>query len=196
MTRQVNLSDVTDWERIQVSQRAGMSVDTTNVDVIDVQQQRAAGTAYHLRNEVRFCESALCEREVGGRILQCDGPPECVLDMINMFGHATQCFDRIWHWQEVVEETRVMRRPCQVLGYQYRLVPFDDGNETCQVSLVERTGATERQADPVDGKRVLGADSRELTMRYASRTHVVFGVDLEKAELARRRENLAHVLGL
>jgi hypothetical protein len=62
--------------------------------------------------------------------------------------------------------------------------------------VVEGLAPADRESDPVDRQGVTGPDLLEIPMRRPAVSHVVLGVDLEKADPRRGPEDLRAVLRL
>lgn len=147
-------------------------------------------------SEIDLGIRALGKGDVGGRILQEHLPAERLLHLVDVIGHTGERLHRVGQRQEVVEEHRAVRRPGQVLGEQCGLVALDEMVQPLQVIPIERPIGADRQADAVQRERITVTDLREIAVRRAARSHVVLGVNLEKADGGLRVDDRAIVPGL
>src|SRR6266478_9773515 len=79
---------------------------------------------------------------------------------------------------------------------QTRRVPLDQPLEAPKMVLIERPIGTDRQPDAVQRQRVLLANGRQITVRRASRAHVIFRMNLKEADVRPGLDDRAVVLGL
>ena len=71
-----------------------------------------------------------------------------------------------------------------MLGDQRRLVTFNEPTKAFEMGSIERLRTADRHAHAVQRNRMVAADTFEGMMRHAAGTHVVFGMNLEKAVLS------------
>ena len=62
--------------------------------------------------------------------------------------------------------------------------------------FIERPIGTDRQADAVKRQLVSFADGRQVTMRWSTGAHVIFGMDFEESDIGKRFDDGAVMLGL
>ena len=165
-------------------------------DVVDVEQESAAGAARDLAQEIGLGECAFGEDDVGRGVFEQDRPPQRGLHLVDMVHDASEGFEGVGQGQEIVEEGALVGRPRQVLGNERRLEALRDRRQPLEMRLVQRPRRADRQADAVQRQRVTLADGVEAAMRRAARAHVVFRVDLEKPKLRARFHDRLEVLGL
>jgi hypothetical protein len=94
-------------------------------DVVDVEQQPAAGAAGDLGEEVGLGPGRGGEGHVGGRVLEEHPPPERLLHRVHMVADEAKGLVGVGERQEVVEPGRAVARPGEVLGEAVGLVAVD-----------------------------------------------------------------------
>ena len=72
-----------------------------------------------------------------------------------------------------------------MLGKAFRLIAVAKMLDPGKVGAIERFRRADIHTDAMHGKRVVFPQKSQLRVRNASRTHVVFSVNLEKAERLR-----------
>src|SRR5438876_10479534 len=77
-----------------------------------------------------------------------------------------------------------------------RRVTSDQSLETSKMIAIERPVGADRQSDAMERQGTIFADRRQIAMRRPARAHIVFGVDLEEADVGQRLHDRAIVLGL
>ena len=113
-----------------------------------------------------------------------------------MIAHAYERRLSVGQWQQVVEISAVMGGPGEMLGEKAGLVALDQVLEARQMSLIEGVIGTDRQPNPVQGKRIAVANESKVVMRRTAGAHVVLSVDLKKSKLWHAFKYLAVVLRL
>src|SRR5436190_3691910 len=98
-------------------------------DVVDVDQQTAAGAPRELGEEARLAPAMLAQVEVMRWIFDQDLPPQRVLNAADIGGAARQHLVGARHWKQVREAAAVQARPREVLRYKRRLEPVDKAFE-------------------------------------------------------------------
>src|SRR6516162_5829195 len=83
-----------------------------------------------------------------------------------------------------------------MFGEQARLVAPPEMSQPLDVVLVQRPVRTNRESDTVKRQRVALPDGRQVAVRRTSRPHVVLRVHLEEADVGRRLDDRAVMLGL
>jgi len=175
--------------------RAGM-IGARHMNVVDVEQQSAPRTAGDFLQEVEFAHRALFESNVGRRILQEHLASDLLLDLVDVIAHAVEGRLVVRHGKKVVEIGGVMRGPGEVLGKEARLISPVEVSKSLKVSLVERLFAADGKADAVERQRVPLPDCFKLAMRHSARTHVVFGMNFEKADIRTCIQDILNVVRL
>ena len=171
-------------------------VGRADEDVVDVEQQAAAGAADDLGEEFGLGDRAVAELHVGRRVLEQHARRQRLLRLVDVAADDGQRLVVVGQRQQVGEEALVVARPGEVLGKLRRLVAADQALEPRQVVAVERPRRADRQPDPMQRQRIAGADRLQPAMRRPAVAHVGLGVDLEEADLARAGEDRREMLGL
>jgi hypothetical protein len=76
-----------------------------------------------------------------------------------------------------------MAGPGQVFGKRLGLVALDERREAIEMLFVEGVFGTNRQAHSVNGEGIVFANPLQIMMEGTTCNHVIFGVNLEKANL-------------
>src|SRR5258708_37967188 len=79
---------------------------------------------------------------------------------------------------------------------QPRSVTFHETLEALKMIPVERPIGADRQSDAVERQRISVPNGRQIAMRRTSRSHVVFRMNLEEADVRPCLDNRAVVLCL
>jgi hypothetical protein len=81
-----------------------------------------------------------------------------------------------------------------MFGHQGRLIAFDDGCQAIQVIGIERLSASQRQPNAMHRYRIMLTKGGETPMGWAAGPHVIFGMDFEKGQRGKHRQDLIAVL--
>src|ERR1700733_3580139 len=76
MSRQMYLADMFDREVGEITKRGIAVIGGRDEDVVDVEQQAAAGAAYQLANEVSFPHRRLAKHDIGGGVFEKHWPAD------------------------------------------------------------------------------------------------------------------------
>ena len=85
---------------------------------------------------------------------------------------------------------------CKVLPRQCLFVTLNQGLEAAKMRFVERLRPANRHANTVKRDWMLAANAFQTTMGGSARTHIVLGVNLEKASSRTVGQNVVEVLML
>ena len=152
-------------------------------DVVDVEQQAAAGSAHDRANEVRFAHRRFAKRDIGGGIFEQDRPADRLLHFVDVIADASESGPRVGQRQQVVEKCGLVGRPGQMLGDQRWLVALNERTKAFADAFVERLRAADRHAHAVQRNRMVAADAFQRMMRRTAGAHIVFGMNLEETVL-------------
>src|SRR5271156_6676843 len=89
MSRQMYLADMFDREVGDITKRRMAVIGGRDEDVVDVEQQPAAGAAYQLANEVSFAHRRLAKHDIGGGVFEKDRPADRLLHFVDVITDAT-----------------------------------------------------------------------------------------------------------
>ncbi len=165
-------------------------------DVVDVEQEAAAGTLDDFGEKLRLADRGFGEGDVGRGVLEKDRALERGLHDLDVLADPVERLFRVGQGQEIVEESARVRRPGEMLGEDRRLIPRGHAREPREMGGVQRSRRADRQADAVQRQRVDRADRLEPAVRRPARAHVVLCMDLEKTELRAHPHDGVEVLGL
>src|SRR5262245_7680915 len=91
-------------------------------NIVDVKQEAASGTFDDSANEIRFAHGRGAKNQVSRRIFEKQGPPDRLLNLLDMVADPIERRLRIGQRKEVVKISIIMRRPGQMFRNQRRLV--------------------------------------------------------------------------
>ncbi len=189
MTREMNFTDMLKREAREIAQGIRAVIHRGDVDVVNVEQEPATGAARDLVEEIGLVEGRLREADVSRGVFDQNSAPQRGLNLIHMGADEAKCFFRIGQRQKVVVKGSAMARPGEMFRNRFRLGAAAKILQPGEMVRVERFSGSDRQADAMNGKRVIFADLAELRMRPATAAHVIFRMDLEEAEWLRRRDD-------
>ena len=109
-------------------------------DVVDVEQQAAAGAPDQLPKEFGLAHRRFREDHIGRRVLEQDRAADGLLHFVDMIGDARERRLGVGQRQQIVEVGRLVRRPGEMLGNQRRLVAIDERLETREMRLSSGCG--------------------------------------------------------
>ena len=112
---QMNLADMLHGKRIEIGHRLEAVIDRGDIDVVDVEQEPAAGAADDRAQEFGLAHGRVREGDIGRRVFEQDGALKGLLHLVDMVRHAGQRRLVIGQRQKVVEIDAVMRRPGEML---------------------------------------------------------------------------------
>ena len=165
-------------EIAQVVHRLPAVIGCRDEDIVDIEQQTAAGFAGDVTDEIGLAHGRLFEGHIGGRVFQQERTLEPVLNLADMRDNAIERFSIVGDRQKVVEIACVMARPGQVFGYHCRFVALDDAGKAFEMHRVNAAFGADRKADAVDREREFAPNGGKRAMGGAAAAHVVLGVNL------------------
>src|SRR5271166_2705651 len=86
MAGQMNLADRSRRQRVEVSARVEREVSRADIDVVDVAEDAAAGSAGCFAQKFRLGDRRMAKAQVGGRVLDQQASPECFLRLPDVPG--------------------------------------------------------------------------------------------------------------
>jgi hypothetical protein len=119
------------------------------MDVADVAQDAAAGSAGDFGDELRLRDRRMPIAEIGRRVLDQQPPAERLLRLLDMPAEEVGVCLGVGERQQLVEVGCADRAPRQVLRDEHRLDPVDQRLEAPEMTMVERLGAPQGQGDAV-----------------------------------------------
>jgi hypothetical protein len=143
MAGEVDLSDKVGRDGVDVGERVATEVTRADVDVVEVEEQAAAGAAAGLGQKLWLLELAV-EREVERGVLDEEHAAQRRLHLVDMRDQGVQSLPRGGYGQQVRVINPVPTRPGDVLGDQSRLKTVDQRPETSQMLRIKRLGAAKR----------------------------------------------------
>ena len=105
----------------EVSLSAPAVVARADEEVVDVAEHPAAGSSHDLPQELPFGDARMLELDVGGRILDEDGPPQPLLDLHDVPAHDIERLFGHRQRQQICEVAASDDAPGQMLGDELRL---------------------------------------------------------------------------
>ena len=135
---EMNLLDRVGRHRIEVSGGIETMIDGIDVDVIDVEQQAAAGAPAQLIEKFRLRNGLVAEPDVSRNVLDQDAPLQARLHLIDAIAYQRERFLRTRQRQQFVQVSPADRTPAQVFRYQKRVITPDKPFKRIEVSFVER----------------------------------------------------------
>src|SRR5271166_2463615 len=180
----------------QIVERREAVVGSRHEDVVDVEQEAAAGAARDGADEIRLAHCRFPEQDIGRRIFEQQRSADRLLHFVDMVAHRRERRFGVGQRKQVVEIYVLVRRPGQMLGDERGLVATNKVGETGKMRLVQGLRGADRHAHAMQRKGMVAADGFERAMRRAAAAHVVLGVNLEKAARLPPRDDRLQVLGL
>ena len=170
-------------ERIigQIVDRRKAVIGRRHEDIVDVEQQPAAGAPRDGADKIRLAHCRFVEQDIGRGIFEQEPPADRLLHLVDMIAHRRERRLRVGQRQQVVEIGGLVGRPSQMLGDERRLVALNESAEAREMRLVQGLRTADRHAYAVQRNRMVAANSLEGVMRRAAGAHVVLGVNLEEA---------------
>lgn len=196
VTGKVNFADELDRKTIDIGGGIEPMVHRRDHHIIHVEQKATARSLSDRRQKIHLVDRTVGEQYVGRRIFQQQLSAERLLRFIDMVDDAQQRFFRVGQRQQIVEKSRVMRRPGQVFGKAPRPIAVEQAAKPFQMRLVEPARRPDRQAYTVQRKRIVFRDGLEIAMRRPTCAHIVLGVHLEEADIRQIGQNSLVMLGL
>src|ERR1700681_153292 len=144
---QVNLAYRVPRNCRQISVRIEPVIDRVDVDIVDIEEELAAGTEGKGGNKIPFAHRVVSEANIGGDILDQERASERALHGVDAIANERQRFFGERQRQEIIEVAAVDVTPAKVLRYRARLDPGDEMLQPCEVPHIERIGGSQRQSD-------------------------------------------------
>ena len=183
-------------KRIDIAFGRGAEIAGADVDVVDVEQQRAARAPRQLGEKIDLVPVVALQREIVRRVLDGDGAAKRGLHPVDVVAQPAQRLVAARKGQQVGKVDPVLPRPGQVLRYQRRLDAPGERGQAGQRALVGRVGPGERQRNPMQRERMLGAQGFKPAQAGTAVDPMVFGVDLEPQARGPAGQCFAVMLGL
>jgi hypothetical protein len=120
MAGQVDLDHPVGRKGVDIALGREAGVAGADVDVVDVEQQRAAGAARDFVEEVDLVPLVSVDRQVVRRVLQGDRPAERVLDLGDVGADRSERLAAARKGQQIGQVVRPAPRPGEVLRDQRR----------------------------------------------------------------------------
>ena len=188
--RQVDLDDMLGGQAIDVYTRVEAVIARADMDVIDVQQQSAAGRLGQGAEEFPFRNRRGLKFQVGARILQHQRPTQDVLNGAHPVRHVRKAFRRQHHGQQVVGVHAIDAGPAEMIGDPGRPQLFCEGSQLSQIDRVQRRRASDRQRHAVHDHRAMGRDPLQHAGGVAPIVEEVLADDLEPVDAPLRWRRL------
>ncbi len=192
----MNFADCRERKVGEIRARREAVVGRRHEDIVDVEQQAAAGAPRDGADEIRLAHRRFAEQDIGRRIFKQQRPADRLLHLVDVIAHRRERRFRVGQRQQVVEIDALVSRPGQMLGDERRLVTLNERAEAREMRLVQALRAADRHAHAMQRNSMVATDGFEGAMRRTAGAHVVLGVDLEKAARLWAREDRLQVLGL
>ncbi|OFA09152.1 hypothetical protein DUPY_01440 [Duganella phyllosphaerae] len=193
VTAQVQFAHRGGRDRLQGGQRIFAVVALVDIQVVDVEQQAAAGARGQRRQELRFAHAVPVEPGVGGHVLQQQLPLQQVLHLVHAFAQQVERGGVQRQGQQVVQVAVAYRAPAQVFGHQARC----DAAHQCAHALEMLCGKSpcRAQAQPhaMQADRIIAPQLLQHMPVAAGLVEIVFGVDFEPVHRRPLIEELAMV---
>ena len=126
VTGEVNLPDRLQRERVEPGKGIEAVVARAHEEVVQVEQESAAGAPGQLGEELGLGDLLVLEAEIGGRVLDEHAPTEMILGPGHVVGHHAERFAGHRHRQQVGEETVADPAPGKVFRDQEGLEALDE----------------------------------------------------------------------
>ena len=146
-------------------------------DVVHVEQQAAAAQPDELAQELGFAQRRLRETQVAGRVLDRYLPAQRLLQALHVAHDDGERLFGVGQRQEVVEVAAAVAAPGKMVRHQRRLEPLHQGGDARQMRLVEPVHRAQRQADGMNGERVIGPQGFDGLRAI----EIILGVDFQEA---------------
>ncbi len=192
MAGEVDLADRLDGQCLEIGDRVEPEIPRADMDVVDVAQDAAAGSAGDFGDELRLGDRRMPIAEIGRRVLDQQPPAERRLRLLDVPAEEVEARLGVRERQQVVEVGSADRAPRQVLGDEHRLDPFDQRLEAAEMTAVERLGAPQGQSDAMKAHRIVAPQLEEPVQRRCL-GHVVLGMHLEEGEFGPGGRDLRHM---
>jgi hypothetical protein len=187
----MELDDAIRRDAVEERARVVAVIEGADVDVVDVEQEPAAGTARELGDELPLHHFRLTELHVGGDVLQAQLAAEPLLHVVDARDDMIEGLARIGDGQEIVQVHAVHTGPAQMIGDPLRLRALGELVEPVEIILVEWRGRRDRQRDAMHHHRIALDDFVEHRQRLSAGDHVVLGNDLEPVDVRIALEDVA-----
>ena len=146
-------------------------------DVVHVEQQAAAAQPDELAQELGFAQRRLRETQVAGRVLDRYLPAQRLLQALHVAHDDGERLFGVGQRQEVVEVAAAVAAPGKMVRHQRRLEPLHQSGDARQMRLVEPVHRAQRQADGMNGERVIGSQGFDGLRAI----EIILGVDFQEA---------------
>src|SRR5262249_27693301 len=103
VAREMDLGDRAFGQRIEVGVRILVEVAAAHINVVDVEQDAAAGTPRQLAKELGLGDGRVPEAQIARWIFHEDAAGEHVLHAGNTRAHRVQGTSVEWQWQQMIE---------------------------------------------------------------------------------------------
>ncbi len=157
-------------------------VEGADIDVVDVEQQPAAGAARELGQKLPFRHFGIVELHIGRDIFQHDGAAEEILHQLHAADDVVERFLGVGDRQQIMQVLAVHAGPAQMVRHPFRLDAAREILQALQIFEIRRRGGGDRQRHAVHHHRIALADLVEHAQRLAARQHVIFADDLEPVD--------------
>ena len=190
---QMDLGDHGGGHRGQVGVGVDAVVARIDVDVVDVDQQSAAGSRRDGDDEFVLGNRRFGKREIAGDVLHQNFAAQVILDLADARADVVERFAGVGQRQQVVVVPAVHAAPAQMFGHARRLDAIGQALQLGEVSQVEWVGRPERQAHAVQRKRVVCAYPVERDQRRTAVAEVVFAMHFEPRHRRAFRQHVTDV---
>ena len=149
------------------------------MDVVDVDQQAAAGASGDLDQKIDLVPVVIGQGQIGGRVLDQHPSPQGLLRLVQMVADQVQHLAASGYGQQVGMIDAATPRPGQVLGHHKGFEPIDQGAKTGQMLEVRAFIPGQGQTHAVQRQGPGGPDRLQPRQAGAAGDHVVLRVNLE-----------------
>ena len=144
-------------------------VEGADIDVVDVEQQPAAGAARQLGQEFPFRHFGIVELDIGRDIFEHDGAAEEILHQLHAADDVVERFLGVGDRQQIVQVLAVHAGPAQMVRNPFRLDAPGEVFQALQIFEIRRRGGGDRQRHAVHHHGIAFANPVEHAQRLAAR---------------------------
>jgi len=114
---EVDLSYALQRQTVKISERIKTVIGRTDVDVVDIEQEKTAGAPAQPREETPFGHLIVCKSHVTGGVLEQQRTLQHFLRVMHVRADQIERLFRVRQRQQIVRIEAFQSRPAQVIGH-------------------------------------------------------------------------------
>ena len=177
MARHMNFADQPRVEGIEPGLGVAAKIMGGNKNVVDVEQQAAAGPAAQFVQEIGLAPVACRKGKIARRIFDQDRAAETVLHARHFARKMRKRRAGIGDRQQVGKFIAGTVAPAQMVRHHRRRVACAERRQRIEFAVIDGARRPQRQTDRMKAQRHMVGDRGQPAMRGSARAEIILGVD-------------------